>query len=340
MANDFYGFNPQQVGAYLGVDPKTAQWLMAIGQGGQPTYAQTQQLQAMANQHGGQYGLGATNALESVQRGLQHLAEHPQGSHYSGTFNVGDFGKDFASLGSAGLYNGQKNRFNIPFSGNEVLTFDEALANVGTGGQFRSELDKNFGSPEARMAGSAAAVLGAAGAGGFAAGSEAGASAGTGMGASRGGIEAGATSGTPYYGGVGSAFNTAPLEGGEFAAVPTSANGYGAASYGAGGTPSLLAGASGAEPGFSGMGAMLSSSAAQSAASLLGGQSPLAMPQGGSTPNVGGGGGQLTPQQIAALSAMNSQAHRGLAPSFEARMRGQSSGPGIAGDAFNQFGQP
>lgn len=57
---------------------------------------------------------------------------------------------------------------------------------------------------------------------------------------------------------------------------------------------------------------------------------------GGTVPTTPSG---LNPQQLASLSAMNSQAHRGLAPSFEARMQGKSPGAGIAGDAFGQFNQ-
>lgn len=47
-----------------------------------------------------------------------------------------------------------------------------------------------------------------------------------------------------------------------------------------------------------------------------------------------GGTGQLTPQQLAALSAMQSEQHRGLAPTFEQRMKGQPVSPGIAGSNY------
>lgn len=117
---------------------------------------------------------------------------------------------------------------------------------------------------------------------------------------------------------------------------------WGSATYGV--SPQLaesgnLIGAGGGLGGAYGapfMGAMGGMSAEQ-LMQQLGGQPT---PQGGASPamptNSGGG---LNAQQLAALSAMNSQAHRGLAPSFESRMQGKSPGAGIAGDAFGQFNQ-
>lgn len=60
-----------------------------------------------------------------------------------------------------------------------------------------------------------------------------------------------------------------------------------------------------------------------------GGASPQAL--GGAGPVAGAGGAQgLTPQQISALTAMQSEAHQGLAPRFENRMAGKPDSGGIS----------
>lgn len=90
-----------------------------------------------------------------------------------------------------------------------------------------------------------------------------------------------------------------------------------------------LAGGGLASGGVGGTGALLGASAGQQLAKLLGGSAPLFMPQGGT--GAAGSGASLTPQQKAALlSAMQSEAHRGLAPKFEGRMAGNQEAPGIA----------
>lgn len=55
---------------------------------------------------------------------------------------------------------------------------------------------------------------------------------------------------------------------------------------------------------------------------------------GGGTTGAAGGGQGLTPQQIAALSAMQSEPHKGLAPTFEQRAKNQPVSPGLAGQGW------
>lgn len=203
-------------------------------------------------------------------------------------------------LGGFGTIDYNKGRLNMPFSGAQIGTEARALGNIGTGGQMRHQVDNTFSTPFAQqLEGYGGMVEGLA--------------TGYGAGGVLGG-EAGAT------GAVGAEAAEAPYYAGYTGAM---ANGAGSSAAGT----------------FSPFGALLGSGLGETVAGL-GGASPLSMPQGGAGFGGGGPGNpSLTPQQIAALSAMNSQAHRGLAPSFEARMQGKSPGAGIAGDAFGQFNQ-
>lgn len=111
----------------------------------------------------------------------------------------------------------------------------------------------------------------------------------------------------------------------------------GVAGPGSGIPPSQIAGLSAGgvagAAGGGGGGALTGAALAQQALGFLGGASPLNLPQGGAL-GPGGQPGALTPQQVAALSAMQDEAHRGLAPDFGNRMGGRPQSPGIAGANF------
>ena len=97
------------------------------------------------------------------------------------------------------------------------------------------------------------------------------------------------------------------------------------------------AGAGATAGGFGTTGALLGGSLAYQAANLL---SQLTAPRGPGLPPLPTGpsaltGPQaqgLTPQQLAALSALASEPHKGLAPRFAQRIAGMQEDPGLAGD--------
>lgn len=243
MANAYAGFNPQQLASFFGITPEQATALIGVASGGPSSTDSQTALQ----------GLDPNRFAPSgdIATGLQHLAEHPEGSHYHGDFDIGDIAGNVAT---GGLYGAAKAGFGAVTGQQDLLSA--------------------------------------------------------------------ARSGLNQLGPWGSSTYNIPQYGPQIAETGNLI-GAGAGIGGAVGAPF--------------MGALTGLSAEQMM-NQFGGQPT---PQGGSTPATGGPTttGGLNAQQMAALSAMNSSAHKGLAPSFEARMSGKSPGPGIAGDAFQQFNQ-
>lgn len=236
-----------------------------------------------------------------------------------------------ANFSTGGLYGVAKGAEKAIDTGKVGAGAADALASYGT---FGSIAQPTLGTRNALLAESliAGGALGAAGPGAF----------------STAGFGAAAPGATPYYAGAG----LMDLGHGAMVGVDAAGNplyqgatlaGKGmmtGAEAAAAGIPSLTAGGVAGALGSGGgqAGALLGANTAlqggQAISGLLGGSSPLSMPTGGAYP--GGGGGGLSAAQQASLSAMNSEAHKGLAPTFENRMKGRPAGPGIAGEGWSQ----
>jgi len=300
MAQDFAGFTAQDIGAYFGLSPENAQALIDLNTGQAVPKAQQPWVQQEARGGG----------FADFQPGLEHLVEHPKGSEYHGDFNPTD---TLANIATGGLYglgqaaygglSGQQNLFDAAKSGlNQLGPFGSATYNIpGYGPQIAQT------------------------------GNLIGAGAGIGGGGIGGGGFGAATPTGQYYAGAQDLIVNVP-GGGVGAFTPGAEGGVHMFDPALGGfSGSGVGGAAGGST----VGSAIGATTGQQLANMLGGQSPLALPQGGAAPGgLGGPQGGLTPAQVAALSAMNSEAHRGLAPSFESRMRGMQQGPGIAGNAF------
>ena len=309
MAQDFAGFTAQDIAADFGNhwSPAVIQALIDFSSGGQLTPVDQKALATLPP--------GSLQELQQVagdpNTGFQHLAEHPKGSHYSGDFNPTD---TLANIATGGLYglgkaayggvSGQQDLFGAAKSGlNQLGPYGSATYNI-----------PGYG-PQIAQTGNLIGAGAGIGAGGFGSG---------GFGT--------ATPTNAYYAGADDFIVNVP-GGGVGAFQPGAEGGVHMFDPVSGGFAG--AGVGGAASGGAGS-ATLGALTAQQLGGLLGGQSPLALPQQGAAPGGGVGTGGLTPAQVAALSAMNSEAHRGLAPSFESRMRGMQQSPGIAGSAFIQ----
>ena len=235
-----------------------------------------------------------------------------------------------ANFSTGGLYGVGKGAEKAINTGKVGAGAADALASYGT---FGSIAQPTIGTRNTLLADSliAGGALGAAGPGAF----------------SASGFGAAAEGATPYYAGAGLMdLGPGAMVGVDAAGNPlyqaAAAAGKGAmtgAEAAASGIPSLTAGGvAGALGGGGGQaGALLGANTAYQGAQMAlgpGGASPLSMPTGGAYP--GGSGGGLTAAQQASLSAMNSEAHKGLAPTFENRMKGRPTGPGIAGEGWSQ----
>jgi hypothetical protein len=271
MATDYAGFTPQDLAAYFGVSGPQAQAILDLTGGGALSAADQQALQGLPVSR---FGTGG-----DIQGGLQHLEEHPKGSHYHGDFNPTDM---LANIATGGLYgfgqaaykglSGQQDLFgaargglnqlgpwgsstyNIPGYGHQIAETGNLIgagAGIGAGG-FSSFSPAGFGA-EGASAGGAGAGAGAATAGG----------------AARGAVD-------PIYFGFepGTLESAGTTEFGQFAGGVPGAGFSGGA-----------AGALGGAVGSPGTGALLGGSLAQ----MLGGASPLAaFPQSGAGPGGGG----------------------------------------------------
>lgn len=222
-----------------------------------------------------------------------------------------------ANFSTGGLYGVGKGAEKAITQGKVGAGAADALASYGTFGSIAQPTlgTANTLKAEGLIAGGA---LGAAGPGAFST-SGFGAAAG---GAGTAGYGAGAGAVSPYYFGF-DPDTLAAAGTGEFGQF---AGGVPAAGMVGGAAPALASGSFAADQ----AGALLGASAAQQATKFMpgpGGASPLSMPTGGAASGAAGG---LTPQQLAALSAQQSEAHRGLAPRFEQRQAGSKESPGIA----------
>src|SRR5437016_1169510 len=104
MAATFAGFTPQNIGAYFGVSPQAAEGIINLGNGTPVTGLPADQRVALSKVDPKRFKPGATSynqGFGDIVWGLNHLAEHPAGSHYHGDFNVADL---VANVATGGLY--------------------------------------------------------------------------------------------------------------------------------------------------------------------------------------------------------------------------------------------
>src|SRR5512146_1695189 len=94
---DFAGFSSQDLADFFGISPTQAAALALVAMGGAPS-ADLQGIDPSRLNPGG-----------DIVGGLQHLSEHPKGSHYHGDFNVKDIGLNLATGGFYGLGKGLYN---------------------------------------------------------------------------------------------------------------------------------------------------------------------------------------------------------------------------------------
>lgn len=317
MNNTYAGFGAPDIASYLGVTPEQAAMLINIYQGGSPTEAQRQQLAQMARTPIDPSGpSGASDELSGIQWGMQHLAEHPMGSHYRGDFNPlapGIAQNILLNIATGGYYGLGKGLLDASQSG-KVGSGLASFNNLGPYGSLVNPV-----SPQAAQAGN----LAGAGAGvGGAVGAEGGFQTG-GYGAS-----AGSTLDPAYFGYDPSTLaSMGTTEFGQFAGgIPNNpALLGGAPAAGLAGTPGGSAGAGGAS---SMTGPSLGAAGAYQLSKMLGSSgapgmpsTPAAFPIGGAMP------GGPSPQQIGALA---SEKHPGLAPWYGMRQKGQMPPGGLA----------
>ncbi len=325
----FAGFSAQDLASYFGFSPAVAQGVIDLYGGGSVSAADKTALQGVDPNRFAPGATGPNQGYGDITWGLEHLNEHPKGSKYHGDFNVTD---TLANIGTGGLYGLGK-------AGLSAVEGKQDLLGAGLSGL--NQLGP-WGASTYGIPGYGPQIAQT--------GNLIGAGAGIGAAGGIGGGGFGAESSAPYYAGSNIPFLTdsAGNAGMSVAFDPIT----GAAGPGAGITPAgyaagaSMGGASGAAGGFgpggSGLGATLGAGAGQQAMSLFaGGASPLSLPQGGGMGGAIGKPGGLTPQQLAALTAQQSQAHQGLAPQFQARMAGSREAPGIStlSQLYGQGGQ-
>jgi hypothetical protein len=112
-ATTFAGFTPQNIAEYFGVNTTQAAGLIALGNGAKVTALAQAERDALAKLNPKRFKPGATTynqGFGDIVWGLNHLAQHPAGSHYHGDFNVTDL---VANIATGGLYAIGKAGFNF-----------------------------------------------------------------------------------------------------------------------------------------------------------------------------------------------------------------------------------
>lgn len=124
----YAGFTPTDIAAYFGQPTKTAaaQALIDAANGVKISPARA----ALILQTWSQASLSGP-----IKAGLQHLAQHPKGSHYHGDINVLDTIKNIAlNIATYGLYSIGKSTVNIAKGGKVIPNVKTALASQGIAG--------------------------------------------------------------------------------------------------------------------------------------------------------------------------------------------------------------
>lgn len=314
---DFAGFAPGDLAAYFGVSPAQGLAIMDLANQSQLSPADLAALGGLPQSRFSPGASGPDAGYGDIAWGLQHLSEHPAGSHYGGDFSVKDLALNFATGGYYGL--GQSVYNAATGKGNVVGDLKAGLNQLGPYGSVTYPI-----SPKLAETGNAVIGVAAGLAGGFGA---AGGFGGSGAEAGAAGAGPGVDLGPGAFMGVNASGESLYLVKTASGVVEMTAQQAEAA-----GIPSLTgAGASG----ISGSQALANAQTGQQVLGLAGrfagGSQQLTSPIGGAYTGTGTSGQQLTPQQRAALiSAMQSEPHRGLAPSFESRQAGKQEDQGIA----------
>lgn len=131
----FAGFTNIDISNYMGVSPLAASAIIAMGSGKSlkslPLSWQIAVAQIPKIRFDPRYAGSHTPGKGDIPWGLQHLAEHPAGSHYHGDFNVTDV---ILSVATGGLYAQVKAFANIAQGGSLIDNAKLALASNGIGG--------------------------------------------------------------------------------------------------------------------------------------------------------------------------------------------------------------
>ena len=298
----FAGFGASDLSQYFGITPDQANALASLANTGQAS--------------SGLQGIDP-NRLSSggdIQWGLEHLSEHPMGSHYHNNFLDSVAGNVLLNFATGGYYGLGKGLYNASQSGK----FSDAWGGFNQLGPYGGTVY-----PVNKQAGTA--------------GNLAGAGAGIGAGLTGGAGASGGTSGAALDTGPGAMVGV--NDAGEklyLVKTGTGVTEMTAEQAAQAGIPAMTTGGMGTpgSPGGS-TGAALGASAGSQLAKMLpsgGGAAgtPSAFPQGGAFP------GGPSPSQ---LSAIASEKHPGLAPWYRLRQQGQMPPGGIAENSMNAIAQ-
>lgn len=131
----FAGFTPANIAAYFGVNTIAAQGIIALGNGSPAAALPTDQKAALASLNPARFKPGATTynqGFGDIVWGLDHLAQHPAGSHYHGDFNITDL---VANVATGGLYGVAKAGFNVVTGQQNIVSaVKDSLAVTGPAG--------------------------------------------------------------------------------------------------------------------------------------------------------------------------------------------------------------
>lgn len=122
LGGTFAGFPAQNIANYLGVSLIQAEGIINMANGAPVTPEQAAALSSFSQ-----------TRFNNVQGGMQHLAEHPMGSHYHG--GIGNLVKNIAlNFATGGLYSIAKAAVNVAQGGKVIEQAKTALASQGIAG--------------------------------------------------------------------------------------------------------------------------------------------------------------------------------------------------------------
>lgn len=91
MAETFAGFETPDISKYFGVSPVQGHAIIQLATGADVNALPSTELEALQKIGPARFKPGATSydqGFGDIPYGLQHLSEHPKGSHYAGDFNI------------------------------------------------------------------------------------------------------------------------------------------------------------------------------------------------------------------------------------------------------------
>jgi hypothetical protein len=134
MTATFAGFAPSNIAAYFGVSPIAAEGIISLGNGSTIAALPANERTALQALNPNRFKPGATGPTQGfgdIPWGLDHLAQHPLGSHYHGDFNVVDL---VANVATGGLYGVGKVAVNVVETGKVLPNLATVQALILPGG--------------------------------------------------------------------------------------------------------------------------------------------------------------------------------------------------------------